>query len=66
MSNVQELLKSKLAAEHYEKLSALANDKLHKFVADAIELTKPASVYVCTDAKEDLSLIHISEPTRPY
>lgn len=32
---------------------ALGNAKLHAFVADAIELTAAASVYVCTDSEED-------------
>jgi len=57
MANIKEVLKTKLSAEHYEKLAALANRKLHKFVADAIELANPASVYVCTDAAEDIEYI---------
>lgn len=53
MHNVKELLKDKLKAEHCDRLMALDNPKLREFVADAIELTKPASVYVCTDSEED-------------
>jgi phosphoenolpyruvate carboxykinase (GTP) len=57
MSDARELLKSKLTDEHYGRLSALDNAKLHKFVADAIELCNPESVYVCTDADEDIAYI---------
>jgi len=55
--NVRELLKERLAPENYERLMALANPKMHEFVADAIALTKPASVFVCTDAPEDTAYI---------
>ena len=34
---------------------ALDNAKLHKFVADAIELCRPESVFVCTDSAEDIA-----------
>jgi phosphoenolpyruvate carboxykinase (GTP) len=57
MSNVEQILKEKLSEKSYEKLSALENAKLHKFVADAIELTNPDSVFVCTDSEEDIQYI---------
>ncbi len=53
MQNSKELLKEKLTAEHYDRLMALDNPKMHDFIADAIELTGPASVYVCTDSDAD-------------
>jgi phosphoenolpyruvate carboxykinase (GTP) len=53
MSNVNELLNEKLTTENYNRLIALDNPKMHKFVADAIELTGPASVFVCSDSEED-------------
>jgi len=53
MCNVSELLKGKLTTENYDRLMALDNPKVHEFVADAIELTGPASVFVCTDSEED-------------
>ncbi len=55
--NVNKILKKNLAEEHYARLMALPNAKLHNFVADAIELCRPASVYVCTDAPEDIAYI---------
>ena len=53
MSNVNELLKEKLTTENYNRLIALANPKMHEFIADAIELTGAASVSVLTDSEED-------------
>ncbi|MEE9370050.1 MAG: phosphoenolpyruvate carboxykinase (GTP) [Sedimentisphaerales bacterium] len=53
MPDVKNLLKEKLTTENYDRLIALGNPKMHDFVADAIELCKPTSVFVCTDAPED-------------
>jgi len=57
MNSINELLKEKLTAENYSRLMALGNAKLHEFVADAIELGEPASVYVCTDSDEHRAYI---------
>jgi phosphoenolpyruvate carboxykinase (GTP) len=57
MNAVNELLKAKLTSENYDRLLALENPKLHEFVADAIELTGPSSVFVCTDSDEDRAYI---------
>ena len=57
MNNVNELLKEKLTTENYNRLTALDNPKMHDFVADAIELAGPASVFVCTDSEEDRAYI---------
>ncbi len=57
MDNVNQLLKQKLTAENYDKLTALNNPKMHAFVADAIELTAPDSVFVCTDSPDDIAHI---------
>ena len=59
MSNVNEILKEKLTAESYDKLMAVDNVKIHAFVADAIELTNPENVFVCTDSAEDVK--HVRE-----
>lgn len=57
MENVQQVLKERISDEHLERLMALKNDKLHTFVAEAIKLTNPKSVYVCTDAAADVDYI---------
>jgi phosphoenolpyruvate carboxykinase (GTP) len=56
-SNVKEILKKRLSKENFEKLMALSNPKLHKFVADSILLCNPDSVFVGTDSKEDIKYI---------
>lgn len=57
MLEIDSVLQEKVTGDNYEKLMALANPKLHKFVADAIELCKPDSVYVMTDSAADLEYI---------
>jgi len=52
-----QLLKDRLTAENLDKLLALENPKLHKFIAEAIELTAPKSVFVCTDSQDDIAYI---------
>ena len=59
MSNVKEVLKKKLTDADYNKLMAVDNIKIHEFIADAIELTNPDDVFVCTDSKEDVK--HVRE-----
>jgi len=57
MSNAQELLKKKLTADNYQVLTALGNPKLNEFVADAIELAGPDSVFISTGSDADLDHI---------
>jgi phosphoenolpyruvate carboxykinase (GTP) len=54
MTNVNELLKEKLTTENYDRLMAVDNTRIHEFVADAIELTGPETVFICTDSEEDV------------
>jgi phosphoenolpyruvate carboxykinase (GTP) len=51
------ILQKRIAPQHLKRLLALANPKLHAFVADAIELCQPESVYVCTDDAKDFDYI---------
>ena len=57
MDNVREFLKGKLTPENYDRLMALDNPRMHEFVADAVELAGPASVFVCTDEPERIAYI---------
>ena len=57
MSKTKEILKEKLTKENYSRLMAVDNVKIHEFVADAIELTNPENVFVCTDSKEDVKRV---------
>jgi phosphoenolpyruvate carboxykinase (GTP) len=54
---MQDVLKAKVTGENYEKLVALANPKLHKFVAEAIELCQPQRVFVMGDSPDDADYI---------
>lgn len=49
------LLEQKLDQENYRKLAAIENERLHAFVADAIQLCEPKSVWVSTDSPEDIA-----------
>jgi len=60
MTNVNELLKDKLNEENYNKLIALNNPGMHRFVAETIELTNPKSVFICTDCDADTAYIRES------
>ncbi len=51
------IVKDKLDDASLAKLEAIKNDKLHAFVADAVELCKPDAVLVCDDSKEDIAAI---------
>ena len=57
MSNTAEILKQRLTKENYNKLMAVDNAKIHAFLADAIELTNPDEVFVCTDSDEDVKRV---------
>lgn len=46
-------LKENLDTEHYEKLAALNNENVNKFVAEAIKLCEPESVWVGDDSDKD-------------
>jgi len=53
----QEILKQRLTDENHRRLMALSNPKMHKFVADAIALCNPDSVFVCSDSDEDVKSV---------
>ena len=50
-------LEERLQGDNYDKLMQLENPKLHDFVADAIELCRPESVFICTDDPADVAYI---------
>jgi phosphoenolpyruvate carboxykinase (GTP) len=51
------ILKSRIDAKNLDKLLELKNELLHRFVAEAIDRCRPDSVFVCTDAPEDLAYV---------
>jgi len=54
---MQDILKNKVRGRNYDKLAALANPKLHRFVAEAIELCRPEKVFVMSDSADDAEYI---------
>jgi len=57
MPDVEKILKENMRQESYQRLALLENPKMHKFVADAIELCRPDSVFVFTGTDEDAEYI---------
>ena len=49
-----EILRAAMDEENYAKLERLSNADLHGFLADVIRLCTPESVFICTDAPEDI------------
>jgi len=52
-----DFLRDRLDTGHFDKLAALENQKLFRFVAETIELCDPETVYVCTDEKDDIDYV---------
>jgi phosphoenolpyruvate carboxykinase (GTP) len=46
-------LEKRLSEENYQKLVGIENRRLHRFVAEHVELCNPDEVFVCTDSEED-------------
>ena len=57
MADIKKVLKQRLSKEQYERLTAVDNPAVDAFVADAIELTNPKSVFVCTDSAADIAYV---------
>jgi phosphoenolpyruvate carboxykinase (GTP) len=51
------LLKERLSGCDYNKLMAVKNDEVHRFIARYIELCDPMSVFVATDSDEDIEYV---------
>jgi len=56
-ASIERILKSALDSSGLSKLRALGNPELSCFVADAIELCRPDSVFVCSDSQQDIDYI---------
>ncbi len=52
-----QIIKSRMSEESYQKLVALENDKVIEFVGTFIEHCDPASVYVCNDSEKDIQYV---------
>jgi len=52
-----QVLRSRLDEANYQKLCAITNPKVHRFIAECAELCNPAKILVCNDSPEDLAYI---------
>ncbi|MFW9769673.1 MAG: phosphoenolpyruvate carboxykinase (GTP) [Candidatus Thorarchaeota archaeon] len=57
MNQTMEILENALTDANFRKLLAIPNRKVHKFVAEAIQLCKPMKVFICNDSKMDTEYI---------
>jgi phosphoenolpyruvate carboxykinase (GTP) len=57
MNPYLEALQPRLGESDYRKISAIANPKVHRFIAEAAELCNPKRVFICSDSAEDLAYI---------
>jgi len=53
----EQILKSRLTQENFQKLAAIDNDEMHDFVAKYIDLCNPGSVFVSTDSADDIRYV---------
>ncbi|RKX68291.1 phosphoenolpyruvate carboxykinase (GTP) [candidate division WOR-3 bacterium] len=52
-----DILKERLGEENYQKLMAIDNPEIHRFIAHYIEVCEPDRVFVCNDSAEDVQYI---------
>ncbi len=57
MNDIISVLEKSLTDVNFRKLLAIPNRRVHKFVADAIELCRPMKVFVCNDSQMDTEYI---------
>jgi phosphoenolpyruvate carboxykinase (GTP) len=57
MNETMEILEEALTDANFRKLLAIPNRRVHKFVAEAIQLCKPMKVFICNDSKMDTEYI---------
>jgi len=53
----KDILAEQLNEANFQKLMALENPKLHRFVADAVGLCHPDSVFICSDSEKDIQYV---------
>ena len=54
-----DILRAVMDDENYAKVEQVGNAELHGFLADVVGLCAPESVFVCTDAPEDIEHIRL-------
>ena len=52
-----EVLESKLSERDYQKLSAIANPNVGRFIVESCELCNPERIFICNDSSEDIAYV---------
>ncbi|MEM2668488.1 MAG: phosphoenolpyruvate carboxykinase (GTP) [Candidatus Bathyarchaeia archaeon] len=52
-----EILKRRMNYESYEKICAIPNVEVHRFIAEAAELCNPKEIFVCSDTPDEIAYI---------
>ncbi|MEM2374800.1 MAG: phosphoenolpyruvate carboxykinase (GTP) [Candidatus Bathyarchaeia archaeon] len=52
-----ETLKSRMDKENFEKLCAIPNPEVHRFIAEAAELCNPKNIFICSDTPDEIAYI---------
>ncbi|MEM2028301.1 MAG: phosphoenolpyruvate carboxykinase (GTP) [Candidatus Bathyarchaeia archaeon] len=51
------ILRQRMSYENYEKICAVPNIEVHKFIAEAAELCNPKEIFVCSDTPDEVAYI---------
>ncbi|MEM2083544.1 MAG: phosphoenolpyruvate carboxykinase (GTP) [Nitrososphaerota archaeon] len=57
ISSYLEILQPKMDKINYRKLLTIADPRIHKFIAEAIELCNPDNIFICNDSEEDRAYV---------
>ncbi|MFX1472938.1 MAG: phosphoenolpyruvate carboxykinase, partial [Promethearchaeota archaeon] len=57
MNDYISILESRLTDANLRKLLTIPNQRVHKFIAEAIELCDPMKVFICDDSRMDVEYI---------
>ena len=57
MNRYLDALRPRLSEREYQKIRAIANSRVHSFIAEAADLCNPKRIFICSDSAEDLAYI---------
>ncbi|MCW3136696.1 MAG: phosphoenolpyruvate carboxykinase (GTP) [Canidatus Methanoxibalbensis ujae] len=52
-----EALRRRMSEEQYEKLEAIPDTDVHRFIAESAELCEPNDIFICDDSPDDIAYI---------
>lgn len=57
IERAEEILKSRLSNDDYQKLLKIKNREVHEFIAKFVEICNPSKIKVCDDSEEDIRYV---------